>query len=40
MVWHIFNKDWKLMWKSAAAIVALQLAVRVYPVDGRVRGRQ
>jgi len=26
MVWHIFKKDWKLMWRSAAAVVALQLA--------------
>jgi hypothetical protein len=26
MVWHIFKKDWKLMWKSGAAVVALQLA--------------
>jgi hypothetical protein len=26
MVWHIFKKDWKLMWRSAAAVIALQLA--------------
>lgn len=26
MVWHIFKKDWKLMWKPAAIVVALQLA--------------
>lgn len=26
MVWHIFKKDSKLMWKSAALIVSLQLA--------------
>lgn len=26
MVWHIFKKDWKLMWKPAAVVVTLQLA--------------
>jgi hypothetical protein len=26
MVWHIFKKDWKLMGKAAAVVVALQLA--------------
>lgn len=26
MVWHIFKKDWKLMWKSAAVVMSLQLA--------------
>lgn len=26
MIWHIFKKDWKLMWKSAVVVVALQLA--------------
>jgi hypothetical protein len=26
MVWHIFKKDWKLMWKSAAMVMSLQLA--------------
>lgn len=25
MVWHIFKKDWKLMWKSATMVIALQL---------------
>lgn len=25
MVWHILKKDWKLMWKCGAAVVALQL---------------
>jgi hypothetical protein len=27
MIWHIFKKDWKLMWKSAALVIALQLAL-------------
>src|ERR1700692_3073904 len=26
MVWHIFKKDWKLLCKSAAVVMALQLA--------------
>ena len=26
MVWHIFKKDWKLMWKPASVVAALQLA--------------
>ena len=26
MVWHIFKKDWRLMWRPAAAVVVLQLA--------------
>ena len=26
MVWHIFKKDWKLMWKPGAVVVMLQLA--------------
>jgi hypothetical protein len=29
MVWHIFKKDWKLMWKPAAVVLALQLAYAV-----------
>ena len=26
MVWHIFKKDWKLMWRPAAAVATLELA--------------
>src|ERR1700733_2580962 len=45
MVWHIFKKDWKLMWKSGAAVVALQLAYalirsRVEFADGNESLRQ
>src|ERR1700730_15096984 len=34
MVWHIFKKDWKLMWRSAAAVVALQLAYAFIQLKG------
>jgi hypothetical protein len=34
MVWHIFKKDWKLMWRSAAAVVALQLAYAFIQLEG------
>jgi hypothetical protein len=34
MVWHIFKKDWKLMWQSAAAVVALQLAYAFIQLKG------
>src|SRR5882757_9561917 len=34
MVWHIFKKDWKLMWRSAAAVIALQLAYAFIQLQG------
>jgi hypothetical protein len=34
MVWHIFKKDWKQMWRSAVAVVALQLAYAFIQLKG------
>ncbi|HEX3572919.1 MAG TPA: hypothetical protein VHU44_19025 [Acidobacteriaceae bacterium] len=34
MVWHIFKKDWKLMWRSGASVVALQLAYAFIQLKG------
>src|ERR1700730_5003886 len=34
MVWHIFKKDWKLMWRSAAAVGSLQLVYAFIQLKG------